>query len=72
MINGPKSFTARQLIEALSHVEPDSIVYLQDHSYDYDMWMDWSFSGVNPDGELIRGEIVRSGDLCEVMDAVAE
>lgn len=68
MLNGRESLTVRQLIEALKQADPDAIVYHNTHDYDRDCWYDWSFSGINPNGELIYGEIMRSGDLCELVD----
>lgn len=57
-----EALTAGQLIKELSRLDPESVVSWHEYDSERDCSFLWSVSGVNDDGELRYGDIIRSWD----------
>lgn len=57
-----EALTAGQLIKELSRLDPATVVSWHEYDSERDYSYLWSVDGVNADGELRYGDIIRSWD----------
>lgn len=63
-----KPLTAAELIQALSAIDPGTLIYWCESDMDYDRWFEYGVEGVAVNGELYPSTILRSGKISDEED----
>lgn len=56
-----QNLTASQLVTALSKLDPATVVTTCQYDGEWCYWYEYGISGIGEDGQIVQGELVRSG-----------